>query len=218
MSGATPGPALLHAGLNLEHASREEAEQVQSDVFGFWVFLMSDAVVFALLFALFGTSLEATAGGPDLAGVVKLGPAFIETMLLLASSFTFGMGSIMLKRGAKPRLARHFRPAVLWLTLTWGLGVAFLGMEVNDFATMARHGATADRSFFLSAFTVLVGTHGLHVLTGVIWLPVLLLQLASGGLDRPLKVNMIRLSLFWHFLDIIWIAVFSVVYLQGALR
>jgi len=218
MTATTVGPALLHAGLNLDHASREEAAQVQSDVFGFWVFLMSDAVVFALLFALFGTSLEATAGGPDLAGVVKLGPAFIETMLLLASSFSFGMGSVMLKRGAKPRLMKHFRPAVLWLALTWVLGVAFLGMEVNDFATMAREGATPDRSFFLSAFSVLVGTHGMHVLIGIIWMPVLLLQLAAGGLDRPLKVNMIRLSLFWHFLDIVWIAIFSVVYLQGALR
>ncbi|RYY16401.1 MAG: cytochrome o ubiquinol oxidase subunit III [Alphaproteobacteria bacterium] len=218
MTGAPPGPVLSHAGLNLDHATREEAEQVESDVFGFWVFLMSDAVVFALLFALFGTSLEATAGGPDLAGVVKLGPAFIETMLLLTSSFTFGMSSLALKRGSQPRLLQRFRPAVLWLLLTWMLGVAFLGMEVNDFATMAQHGATADRSFFLSAFTVLVGTHGLHVLTGVIWLPVLLLQLAGGGLDRPLKVNMIRLSLFWHFLDIVWIAIFSVVYLQGALR
>lgn len=218
MTGAPPGPALLHAGLNLDHATREEAEQAESDVFGFWVFLMSDAVVFALLFALFGTSLDAVADGPDLARVVKLGPAFIETMLLLASSFTFGMGSIMLKRGAKLRLMPRFRPAVLWLVLTWVLGLAFLGMEVNDFATMAREGATADRSFFLSAFTVLVGTHGLHVLTGIVWLPVLLLQLAGGGLDRPLKVNMIRLSLFWHFLDIVWIAIFSVVYLQGALR
>ena len=217
MTGAPLGPALLHAGLNLDHATREEAAQVESDVFGFWVFLMSDAVVFALLFALFGTSLDATAGGPDLARVVKLGPAFIETMLLLASSFTFGMGSVMLQRGAKPRLAPHSRPAVLWLALTWVLGVAFLGMEINDFATMAREGATPDRSFFLSAFTVLVGTHGLHVLCGIIWLPVLLLQLAAGGLDRPLKVNMIRLSLFWHFLDIVWIAIFSVVYLQGGL-
>lgn len=211
-------PALRHAGLNLDHATHEEAEQVESDVFGFWVFLMSDAVIFALLFALFGTSLVATDGGPDLAHLVKLGPAFIETMLLLASSFTFGMASIALKRGAVPRLKPQHRVAVRWLLLTWVLGIAFLGMEVNDFATMVREGATPDRSFFLSAFTVLVGTHGLHVLTGVIWLPTLLLQLAAFGLDRPLKVNLIRLSLFWHFLDIVWIAIFSVVYLQGALR
>jgi len=210
-------PALRHAGLNLRHASREEAEQVESDVFGFWVFLMSDAVVFATLFALFGTSLEATAGAPDLRAVVKLGPAFIETMLLLTSSFTFGMASIEFSRVHR-LTRRHQRLAVRWLLVTWVLGTAFLGMEVNDFVTMAHNGATADRSFFLSAFTVLVGTHGLHVLTGVIWLPLMLLQLAGLGLDRPLKVNLIRLSLFWHFLDIVWIAIFSVVYLQGALR
>ena len=149
--------------------------------------------------------------------MVKLGPAFIETMLLLTSSFTFGMASIELKRAHKLTV-RHQRLAVRWLLVTWVLGLAFLGMEVNDFATMAAKGATADRSFFLSAYTVLVGTHGLHVLTGVIWLPVLLLQMAAIGLDRPLKVNLIRLSLFWHFLDIVWIAIFSVVYLQGALR
>ena len=218
MSTSPIAPALRHAGMNLDHASREEAEQVESDVFGFWVFLMSDAVIFALLFAVFGTSLVATDGGPDLARVVKLGPAFIETMLLLTSSFTFGMASVALERGSAPRLHQQQRIAVRWLLLTLLLGVAFLGMEVNDFATMARNGATPDRSFFLSAFTVLVGTHGLHVLTGVIWLPVLLLQLAGVGLDRPLKVNLIRLSLFWHFLDIVWIAIFSVVYLQGALR
>lgn len=217
MSTAPVAPALRHAGVNLQHASREEAEQVESKVFGFWVFLMSDAVVFALLFALFGTSLAATDGGPDLAGVVKLGPAFIETMLLLTSSFTFGLASIGLERDH--RLApRHRRHPVRWLMVTWVLGVAFLGMEVNDFATLAREGATPDRSFFLSAISVLVGTHGLHVLTGVVWLPVLLLQWAGVGLDRPLKVNLIRLSLFWHFLDLVWIVIFSVVYLQGAIR
>ena len=217
MSIGPVDPALRHAGLNLRHASHEEAEQVESDVFGFWVFLMSDAVVFALLFALFGTSLAATDGGPDLAGIVKLGPAFIETMLLLTSSFTFGLASVELRRDT--RLApRHRRNAVRWLAVTWVLAVAFLGMEAHDFVTMARDGATADRSFFLSAFTVLVGTHGLHVLTGVVWMPALLLQWAGIGLDRQLKVNLIRLSLFWHFLDLVWIVIFSVVYLQGAIR
>ena len=217
MSTGPIAPALRHAGVNLEHASRQEAEQVESDVFGFWVFLMSDAVIFALLFALFGTSLEATAGGPDLTRVVKLGPAFIETVLLLTSSFTFGMASTELRRTHK-FTKRHRNAAVRWLLLTWALGIAFLGMEMHDFATMAGEEALPDRSFFLSAYTVLVGTHGLHVLTAVVWLPVLLLQMANVGLDRPLKVNLIRLSLFWHFLDIIWIAIFSVVFLQGAVR
>ena len=218
MSTEPIGPALHHAGLNLDHASREEAQQVESDVLGFWVFLMSDAVIFALLFALFGTSLVATDGEPDLAAVVKLVPAFIETMLLLASSFTFGMASIALKRGSAGRLQQQKRFAVRWMLVTLVLGIAFLGMEVNDFATMAHEGATPDRSFFLSAFTVLVGTHGVHVLSGIVWLLVLLLQLATFELDRPLKVNLIRLSLFWHFLDIVWIVIFSVVYLQGAIR
>jgi cytochrome o ubiquinol oxidase subunit 3 len=218
MTDPSVGPALRHAGLNLPHASRHEEQQVESDVFGFWVFLMSDAVIFALLFALFGTSLTAADGGPDLASIVKLTPAFIETMLLLTSSFAFGMASIQLKRIGSSKAKRHQRNAVRWLLVTWVLGIAFLGMEVNDFATMAHEGATPDRSFFVSAFTALVGTHGLHVLTGVIWLPNLLLQMAGIGLDRQLKVNLIRLSLFWHFLDIVWIAIFSVVYLQGALR
>ena len=207
-----PGPALHHAGLNLRYASRHEAEQVESGVFGFWLFLMSDAVVFALLFALFGTSVEATAGAPALHDVVKLGPAFIETLLLLTSSFTFGMASLALKRDQRRRFT------VRWLLATCVLGIAFLGMEVNDFATMAREGAVADRSFFLSAYTVLVGTHGLHVLVGTIWLCVMFLQIATLRLDRPVRINLVRLSLYWHFLDIVWIGIFSVVYLQGALR
>ncbi|NPD68971.1 cytochrome o ubiquinol oxidase subunit III (plasmid) [Lichenicola cladoniae] len=217
MSSGPVSPALRHAGLNLKYASREEAEQIESDVFGFWVFLMSDAVIFALLFALFGTSLEATVGGPTLASVVKLAPAFIETALLLTSSFTFGMASIELKRTHK-FTRRHRHRAVGWLLLTWALGIAFLGMEAHDFVTMAGEGAVPDRSFFLSAYTVLIGTHGLHVLTAVIWLPILLMQMYMFGLDRPLKVNLIRLSLFWHFLDIVWIAIFSIVFLQGAIR
>ncbi len=210
-------PALRHAGVNLRHASREEEEQVESDVFGFWIFLMSDAVIFALLFAVFGTSLVATAGAPDLGHIVKLRPAFIETALLLTSSFTFGLASIQLSR-AHRLTKRHQHAAMRWLLVTWVLGISFLVMEAHDFATMAAEGATADRSFFLSAYTALVGTHGLHVLTGVVWLPILLIQSMSIGLDRQVKVNLVRLSLFWHFLDIVWIAIFSVVYLQGALR
>lgn len=115
---------------------------------------------------------------------------------------------------ADPR--RRF--TVYWLLSTWILGVAFLGMEVNDFATMAREGAVADQSFFLSAYTVLVGTHGLHVLVATIWLFVMLLQIATLRLDRPVRINLVRLSLYWHFLDIVWVGIFSVVYLQGALR
>ena len=204
------GPALRHAGLNLSD-DPGELREVESDVFGFWVFLMSDAVLFALLFAIYGTMLGATAGAPGPAQEFKIGPAFIETLLLLTSSFTFGMASIALKR-ARPRAL------VLWLIATLALGLAFLGMEGHDFAIMAADHATPDRSGFLSAFFVLVGMHGLHVTIGSIWMLVMLLQLAAIGRDRQVKLNLIRLSLFWHFLDVIWIAIFSVVYLQGLIH
>ncbi|HTZ69859.1 MAG TPA: cytochrome c oxidase subunit 3 [Acetobacteraceae bacterium] len=205
------GPQLRHAGLNLSDDPRE-LDEVESDVFGFWIFLMSDAVLFALLFAIYGTMLPATAGAPGPAREFKIGPAFIETMLLLTSSFTFGMASISLKRDPRPgRL-------VLWLGATLLLGLAFLAMEGHDFATMASDHATPDRSGFLSSFFVLVGMHGLHVTIGAIWTLVMLAQLAIFGRDRRVKVNLIRLSLFWHFLDIVWIAIFSVVYLQGLIH
>ena len=206
------GPQLRHAGLNLEDDPREVREQVESDVFGFWIFLMSDAVLFALLFAIYGTSLGATVGAPGPAQEFKIGSAFIETLLLLTSSFTFGMASIALKRD------KRARRLVLWLIATLMLGVAFLAMEGHDFATMAADHATPDRSGFLSAFFVLVGMHGLHVTIGAIWTVVMLLQIAIIGRDEQVKVNLIRLSLFWHFLDVIWIAIFSIVYLQGLIR
>jgi cytochrome o ubiquinol oxidase subunit 3 len=200
------GPVLRHAGLNLS-GDPGELRKIESDVFGFWIFLMSDAVLFALLFALYGTMLGATAGAPGPAQEFKLSSAFIETMLLLTSSFTFGMASVALKQD------RQARRLVLWLVATLVLGIAFLAME-----GMAADRATPDRSGFLSAFFVLVGMHGLHVTIGALWTMVMLVQIAAFGRDRRVKVNLVRLSLFWHFLDIIWIAIFSVVYLQGLIR
>jgi cytochrome o ubiquinol oxidase subunit 3 len=205
------GPQIRHAGLNLSD-DPGELQQVESDVFGFWIFLMSDAVLFALLFAIYGTMLGATVGAPGPTQEFKIGSAFIETLLLLTSSFTFGMASIALKQDVR------VRRLVLWLVATLVLGLAFLAMEGHDFATMAADHATPDRSGFLSAFFVLVGMHGLHVTIGAIWTTVMLVQLAAFGRDRRVKVNLIRLSLFWHFLDVVWIAIFSVVYLQGLIR
>jgi cytochrome o ubiquinol oxidase subunit 3 len=203
------GPQLRHAGLNLEDDPREIRQQVESDVFGFWIFLMSDAVLFALLFAIYGTMLGATVGAPGPSQEFKIGSAFIETLLLLTSSFTFGMASIALKRDLRARRL------VFWLLATLALGIAFLAMEGHDFATMAADHATPDRSGFLSAFFVLVGMHGLHVTIGAVWMVVMLLQMATLGRDQKVKINLIRLGLFWHFLDVIWIVIFSVVYLQG---
>jgi cytochrome o ubiquinol oxidase subunit 3 len=205
-------PRRRHPGLNLLEAPEGRRERVEKGVFGFWVFLMSDAVVFALLFAIYGTMLGATAGAPGPAQEFKIGSAFIETLVLLTSSFTFGMASLAMKHDHRRR------GLVLWLTVTLTLGIVFLGMEIRDFTTMIGDGATADRSGFLSAFFVLVGMHGLHVTTGVLWGLMMLLQLAAFGLDDRVKVNLLRLGLFWHFLDVIWVAIFSVVYLQGVMR
>ena len=204
------GPQLRHAGLNLSEYP-ERQQELESGVFGFWIFLMSDAVLFALLFAIYGTMQGATAGAPGAAQEFKISFAFIETLLLLTSSFTFGMASISLKYARRGAL-------VFWLCITLLLGLTFLGMEAHDFATMAAGHAVPSRSGYLSAFFVLVGMHGLHVTIGALWLTVMLVQLAVLGPDRQVKLNLIRLGLFWHFLDVIWIAIFSIVYLQGLIH
>jgi cytochrome o ubiquinol oxidase subunit 3 len=183
-----------------------------ADLLGFWLFLMSDAVIFALLFATYGVMVSRTAGGPTPASIYRLGPAFVETLLLLTSSFTFGMASVAM-RYAAPR-ARLLG----WMAVTLLLGAAFLGLELRDFATMFGAGAYPTRSGYLSAFFALAPLHGLHVLVGAVWMLVMMCQLMVFGLDARVKLNIQRLALFWHFLDIIWIAIFSVVYLQGLIR
>ena len=201
-----------HAGLNLGDTDAVTHEDAGSEVFGFWVFLMSDAVIFALLFATYGVLLPATVGGPTPASEYKIVPAAIETLLLLTSSFTFGMASVAMKHDA-PR-----RQLLGWMGVTLLLGAVFLGMGLHDLATMFFHGAYPARSGYLSAFFALVPLHGLHVFFGCVWLVVMMVQVAVFGLDARVKINILRLGLFWHFLDIIWIAIFSLVYLQGLIR
>jgi cytochrome o ubiquinol oxidase subunit 3 len=208
----TTEPELRHAGLNLVQDPRELRAHVESDVFGFWVFLMSDAVVFALLFAIYGTMRHATAGGPDAAQAFKFHSAFWETALLLTSSFSYGMVSLSVKHAQA-----RFWPLV-FLFVTFCLGAGFLTMEAHDFVTMFHDGATPERSGYFSAFFVLVGMHGFHVFSGLTWILLMGLQLVIFGPDERTKVNLIRLGLFWHFLDVIWVAIFSAVYLQGLIR
>lgn len=210
MSGVSE-PELTHAGLNLSHEPTQERIQTNSDVFGFWVFLMSDAVLFALLVALYGTMEGRTAGGPSPITDFKFSSAIWETAALLTSSFSFGMVSISLKHHARKRWV------ALWLGVTFCLGATFLGMEIRDFVHMAGHGSTPQADGWLSAFFVLVGMHGFHVTCGLLWIVIMGAQIAIFGLDRRVKVNLIRLGLFWHFLDVIWVVIFSVVYLQGLL-
>ncbi len=206
------GPQLRHVGLNLAGADALEPGEAETDLYGFWIFLMSDAVLFALLFAIYGTQLAATANAPGPETEFKLGSAFLETLILLTSSLTFGLAAIAMKYD------QTRRGLVVLLCVTLALGIGFLVLEVQDFATMFAHGATPDRSGFLSAFFALVPTHGLHVSAGCIWIVVMLAQIAAFGLDARVKLNLLKLGLFWHLLDIVWIAIFSVVYLQGTLR
>ena len=198
-----------HPGLNygsLDPQTHEEAEEV---VFGFWVFLMSDLVLFSLLFATYATMLGHEAGGPGPARLYDIQSAAIETGALLTSSFTFGMASLAMK------YAHRQGVVLLWLGITLVLGLTFLGFEINDFITMIGKGGAPSRSGFVSAFFVLVGTHGLHVTFGSIWIIVMMVQLVVFGRPPIVKTRVLRLALFWHFLDIVWVGIFSVVYLQG---
>ena len=202
-------PELAHAGLNLGETAELTRDQAENAIFGFWIFLMSDAVIFALLFATYGTMVASTAGGPTPASEFKLLPAFVETLLLLTSSATFGRATLAMKYGEGRRTLFG------WLGATLGLGLVFLVLEGKDFATMFAHAAYPTRSGFLSSFFALVGLHGLHVAIGCFWLVVMVAQILAYGLDARVRINLLRLGLFWHLLDIVWIAIFSVVYLQG---
>jgi cytochrome o ubiquinol oxidase subunit 3 len=199
-----------YPGLNLGAEHVDADTRAESLLFGFWVFLMSDAILFGMAFATYVTMVPAgIAGGPGPNDLFHLGPVLIETMVLLASSFTFGLASIALKyKHATGQL-------VGWLVLTLLLGVLFLGFELNDFRTMFAAGGVPTRSGFLSAFFGLVPLHGLHVTAGCIWIGCLLAQITRHGVDTDTKLGLLRLALFWHFLDIVWVFIFSVVYLGG---
>ncbi len=200
---------LKYPGINLGATEPETHATAEEKVFGFWVFLMSDLIIFALLFATYATMLPATAGGPGPGDIFEIRSTAIETGVLLASSFTFGMASLAMKYGlTRGRL-------LFWLVVTLLLGLVFLGFEVRDFVKMVGEGAAPTRSGFLSALFVLVSTHGLHVTAGCCWIVVVMVQILVFGVDGDAKTRVLRLGLFWHFLDIVWVGIFSVVFLQG---
>lgn len=199
-----------HPGINLGAAHPEAHDAAEEVVFGFWVFLMSDFVLFGLLFATYVTMIGATASGPGPRELFDLKSAGLETLVLLTSSFTFGMASLALKYG-RDRLYLLF-----WLAVTLILGAIFLAFEIRDFVTMFDKGGVPSRSGFLSAFFALVSTHGLHVTAGSIWIIIMMIQVVTLGTDDTnVKTRLLRLGLFWHFLDIVWVGIFSVVYLAG---
>jgi len=180
-------------------------------VLGFWIYLMSDALIFASLFAMFGVVSTSYAGGPVPREIFDLKLVALNTAFLLASSITFGEAMPHMEAG-------RVGPTRFWLAITGLLGLAFVGVELYEFSHLIAEGAGPQRSAFLSAFFTLVGTHGAHVTVGLIWIAASLIQLGQHGLIQPMKRRLICLSMFWHFLDIIWIGVFTFVYLYGVIR
>lgn len=178
--------------------------------FGFWVYLMSDVIIFSMLFTMFIIVSKHYNGGPSGHDLFELKGVFAETMALLLSSITFGMAMLNLH-------ARKQSLVLLWLVITFVFGALFVGLEVHEFLGLAHEGAGPQASAFLSAFFTLVGTHGTHVSFGLIWIAVMIVQVAVKGITPPVASRLLRLSLFWHFLDIVWIAVFSTVYLSGVM-
>ena len=174
---------------------------------GFWIYLMSDCLIFAVLFATFGVLMNQTADGPGGRDLFELPFVLGETMLLLISSFTFGMAMLNLQAGKQ-------RQVVLWLIVSGMIGAGFIGMEVFEFSKLIHEGAGPSGSAFLSSYFTLVGTHGLHVTMGLIWIGVMVDQIRRFGLDTIVRRRLACLSLFWHFLDLIWICVFTFVYLR----
>lgn len=194
--------------------NREMEEAAEQRAMGFWLYLMSDAVIFALLFMTYGIMSASTAGGPTGKALFNLNNAAIETALLLISSTTFGFASIAARQGER----QGAQGAVLgWLALTFVLGAGFVVLEIREFTGMIAAGAGPQRSGFLSAFFALVGAHGLHVSTGLVWILIMMGQVATKGLTFAVTSRLFRLGLFWHFLDIAWVGIFSVVYLPGLL-
>ncbi len=192
------------------HAHAHGHDDSAKTTLGFWIYLMSDCLIFATLFATFGVLANATAGGPGARELFELPYVLGETLLLLASSVTFGMAMLSLHA--------HRRDAVIvWLAITFAFGAGFIAMEVNEFAKLIAEGAGPGTSAALSAYFTLVGTHGLHVTTGLLWIAVMMHQTMKFGLNGVVRRRLACLSLFWHFLDLVWICVFTFVYLRPLL-
>lgn len=191
-----------------DHHAMAQLAAREKTYFGFWVYLLTDLLMFATLFACYVVLKNSTFGGEGAGKLFSLPYALTETMILLVSSFTSGLGAI----------AAHKKSLVqvyLWYGITFVLGLAFLYMEVSEFTHLFMEGNGFTRSAFLSSFFTLVGTHGLHITTGVFWMLLMFIYLIRRGLTQPAINKLTLLSVFWHFLDLVWIFIFTVVYLFG---
>lgn len=188
--------------------SVSEKQLSQRTSLGFWVYLMTDCILFASLFATYVVLRTATAGGPSGSEIFEMPLVLAETIILLTSSLTCGIALVMLRQ-------RKIKQMVVAFAVTYVLGIAFLTIELSEFIKLMSEGYGPDRSAFLSAFFTLVGTHGLHILVGLIWLLTLAVVLSRRGMTTKLSRQITLFGLFWHFLDLVWIFIFTVVYLMG---
>ncbi len=189
-----------------EKPNHHEVEANDRAMFGFWIYLMTDLLMFAVLFAVYAVLHDNTVGGETGSELFSLPLALVETLLLLTSSFTVGIGMIAARRGDKNQV-------LIWFGITFLLGLAFLGLELWEFTELIHEGHTLRSNAFLSSFFILLGTHGLHIISGLLWMTVTLGYIMKRGLNSNMVRKLSMLSLFWHFLDIVWIFIFTVVYL-----
>jgi cytochrome o ubiquinol oxidase subunit 3 len=205
-----PGGAAAHADESSRFYLAHEHHPENGTLLGFWIYLMSDCLVFACLFAMYAVLGRNYAGGPTGAELFDLPLVAINTSLLLLSSITYGFAMLDMQKGRVPG-------TLVWLVITGAFGAGFIGIELHEFAHLIQEGAGPQRSAFLSSFFTLVGTHGLHVTFGLVWLVTLVMQIARRGLIEANRRRLMCLSMFWHFLDVVWIGVFTFVYLMGVL-
>ncbi|MBU1468470.1 MAG: cytochrome o ubiquinol oxidase subunit III [Gammaproteobacteria bacterium] len=199
-----------HMNTHDAHDEHHDHDPAPHNVFGFWLYLMTDCLLFASIFATYAVLFMNTAGGVSGKDIFELDFVLVETALLLVSSITYGFAMICAHKKDK-------KGTMSWLSVTFLLGAGFIGMEIYEFHHLIVHGNGPQASAFLSAFFTLVGTHGLHVTAGLIWMAILMIELTLSGFGSRTVTRLSCLSLFWHFLDVIWICVFTVVYLMGAI-
>lgn len=188
----------------------EEAIKMDKASFGFWVYLMTDLLMFAVLFAAYSVLHGNIYNGPASNEIFNLPFALTETLILLTSSFTSGLGMLAAHDKSKKQV-------MIWFGITFLLGLAFLGLELSEFSKLYSEGNSWQRSAFLSSFFTLVGTHGLHITCGLLWMGICMIKVSTKGLTSSITRKLTLLSLFWHFLDIVWIFIFTIVYLMGVL-
>jgi cytochrome o ubiquinol oxidase subunit 3/cytochrome aa3-600 menaquinol oxidase subunit 3 len=204
---STKRPISNAESLQHEHGMQEE----EKHILGFWIFLASDLVLFACLFATYLVLRTHTDGGPTTAQLFDIPMFTLETFILLTSSFTCGLAVHEMRNG-------HLKRLIGWLVVTVLLGLTFVGIEAHEFLTYSSAGATMQRSAFLSAFFALVGTHGLHISLGIVWMISVGIQLLRDRIQPTTARKMFNAGLYWHFLDVVWILIYTLVYLLGVMK